>query len=51
MQKTEQEPQELLQIWHTWQEAMYKEMHKQNTEVNGSSLQPNKAAAPRLHTQ
>lgn len=32
MQKTKQPPQQRLKIWYTWQ-AMYKEIHKQNTKM------------------
>lgn len=39
MQKSEQEPQELLQISYTWQKTMGKEMHKWNIKIKDSSLQ------------
>lgn len=50
MQNTEQETQEWLQIRDTWQEAIYKEIHKQNTKTKDSSLQATNADAPWLHT-
>lgn len=39
MQKSEQEPQEWLQISYPWQKTMGKETHEENIKIKDSSLQ------------